>query len=53
MTVTDFRADKAELLEEGIFFLINLFARGVFVMKKLEIQKTKPTFIASVLKVAY
>ena len=44
---------KAELLEEGIFFLINLFARDVLVMKKLEIEKIKPTFIISVLKVEY
>ena len=41
---------KAELLQEGIFFLIHLFARDVLVMKKLEIEKTKPTFIISVLK---
>ena len=39
---------KAELLQEGIFFLIHLFARDVLVMKKLEIEKTKPTFILSV-----
>ena len=39
---------KAELLQEGIFFLIHLFARDVLVMKKLEMEKTKPTFIISV-----
>ena len=44
---------KAKLLQEGIFFLINLFVRDVLVMKKLEIEKTKPTFIISVLKVEY
>ena len=44
---------KAELLQEGIFFLIHLFARDVLVMKELEIEKTKPTFIISVLKVEY
>jgi hypothetical protein len=44
---------KAELLQEGIFFLIHLFARDVLVGKKLEIEKTKPTFIISVLKVEY
>ena len=44
---------KAELLQEGIFFLIHLFARDVLVMKRLEIEKTKPTFIISVLKVAF
>ena len=36
---------NAELLQEGLFFLIHLFARDVLVMKKLEIEKTKPTFI--------
>ena len=45
--------NKAELLQEGIFFLIHLFARYVLVMKKLEIEKTKPIFIISVLKVEY
>jgi hypothetical protein len=39
---------KAEILQEGIFFLIHLFARDVLVMKK-----SKPTFITSVLKVEY
>jgi hypothetical protein len=39
------RPVKAELLQEGIFFLIHLFSREVLVMKKLEIKKTKPTFI--------
>ena len=42
---------KAELLQEGTFFsLIHLFARDVLVMKKLEIETIKPTFIISVLK---
>ena len=41
---------KAELLQEGIFFLIHLFARELLLMKKLEIEKTKPTFIISTLK---
>jgi len=44
---------KAELLQEGIFFLIHLSARDVLVMKKLKIEKTKPTIIISVLKVEY
>ena len=44
---------KAELLQKGIFFLIHVFARDVLVMKKLEIEKTKPTFTISVLKVEY
>ena len=38
---------KAILLQEGIFFLIHLFAVDVLVMKKLEIEKTKPIFIIS------
>ena len=43
---------KAELLQEGIFFPSFIYyARDVLVMKKLEIEKTKPTFIISVLKV--
>ena len=37
--------DKVELLQEGIFFLIHLFARDVLVMKNWEIEETKPTFI--------
>ena len=44
---------NAELLQEGLFFLIHLFARDVSVMKKLEIEKTKHTSIISVLKVEY
>ena len=32
---------KAELLQEGIFFLIHLFARAILVMKNQEIEKTK------------
>ena len=44
---------KAELLQEGIFFLVHLFARDVLVIKKLEIIKNKPTFIISVFKVEY
>ena len=42
---------KAKLQKECIFFLIHLFARDILLMKKLEIEKTKPTFIISVLKV--
>ena len=45
---------KAELLQEGIFFLIHSFARDVLVIIKLEIEKkTKPTFITSDLKAVY
>ena len=42
--------NKAELLQEGIFFLLQIFARDVLVMKKLEIEKTKPTSIISTFK---
>ena len=34
---------KAELQQEGIFFLIHLFARDILLMKKLEIEETKTT----------
>ena len=44
---------KAELLKEGIFFLIHLFARDLLVMKKLEIEKAMLTLIISVLKAEY
>ena len=44
---------KAEILREGIIFLIHLFARAILLMKKLKMEKTKPTFITSVLKVKY
>ena len=33
----DTKSNKAELLQEGIFFPIHLFAKDVLVMKKLEI----------------
>ena len=36
---------KAEFAQEGIFFLLHLFARDVLAMKKLKIDKTKPNFI--------
>jgi hypothetical protein len=45
--LSDF-GSKPELLKEGIFFFIHLFARDILVMEKLEIEKTKPTFIISV-----
>ena len=44
---------KAELLQEGIFFRHPFNARDVLVMKKFETEKTKPTFISSVLEVGY
>ena len=34
---------KAELLREGIIFLIHLFARSILLMKKLKIEETKAT----------
>ena len=35
--------DKAELLQEGIIFLIHLIARAILLMKKLKIEETKAT----------
>ena len=34
---------KAKLQKEGIFFLIHLFARDIFLMKNSEIKETKTT----------
>ena len=34
---------KAELLQEGIIFLIHLFARAISLMKELKIEETKAT----------
>ena len=34
---------KAELLREGIIFLIHLFVRAILLMKKLKIEETKAT----------
>ena len=36
-------SSKAELLQEGIFFLLQLFARDILSMKELEIEETKTT----------
>ena len=47
--MTDF-CPIAELLQEGIFVPHSLVARDVLVMQKLEIEKTKPTFIISTFK---
>jgi hypothetical protein len=41
---------KAKLLQ---LKLIHILARAILLMKKLEIEKTKSTFIISVLKVEY
>ena len=35
---------KAELLQEGISFLIHLFSRDVLVTKKLEVEKNQAHF---------
>ena len=40
---------KARFVQEGIFFALNLFAGKILLIKKLEIEKTKPTFMISVL----
>ena len=34
---------KAKLLQEGIFFLIHVFARDILLLKKWEIKETKTT----------
>ena len=34
---------KAELLREGIIFLIHSFARAILLLKELKIQETKAT----------
>ena len=34
---------KAELLREGIIFLVHLFARAILSLKKLKIEETKAT----------
>ena len=44
---------KAEFTQEGIFFVLQSFVWWILLIKKLEVEKTKPTFIISVLKVEY
>ena len=44
---------KADLPLEGIFFALNFLPWEFLLIKKLEIEKTKTTFIISVLKVVY
>ena len=44
---------KLNYYKKVFFFLVHLFARDVLVMKKVEIEKAKPIFIISVLKVEY
>ena len=39
----DIVSTKAELLREGIIFVINLFARAILLIKKLKIVETKAT----------
>ena len=36
---------KAELLQVGIFFLIHLLHRKKLLLKKLEIEETKTTYV--------
>jgi len=35
---------KAELLREGIIFLVHLFARAILLVKKMTIKETKATW---------
>ena len=44
---------KARFAQEGIFFALKLFAGWILLIKKLDIEKTKHTFIISVLKDEY
>ena len=44
---------KAEFAQEGIYFVLQFFAWWILLIKNLEIEKSKPTFIISVLKVEY
>ena len=44
---------KAELTQVGIYFALNFLPWEFLLIKKLEIEKTKATFIISVLKVVY
>ena len=53
MKIIQFHQTKAKLLQVGIFLLIQLFAGAILLLKKLKVEKTKPTFIISVLKVEY
>ena len=39
--IFNFLRAKAELLQEGIIFLIQLFARAILLIKKLKIKETK------------
>ena len=45
LVLENLSSNKAYLLQKGIFSLIHLFVRDVLVMKKLEMEKTKPTVI--------
>ena len=38
---------KAELLWEGINFLIHLFARAILLVKKFKIEETKATYYST------
>jgi hypothetical protein len=53
LSILDEMSHKAKFAQEGIFFTLQLFAWQVLLIYKLEIKKTKPTFIISVLKVKH
>ena len=42
---------KAELPQEGILFCTQFSSLGIFIMKKLEIEKTKTTFETDIIEV--
>ena len=44
---------KTRFAQVGIFSALNWFAWDILLVKKLEIEKAKTTFIVSVLKVVY
>ena len=48
-----FSRNKAELPQVGIFFGLNFLPWEFLLVKKLKIDKTKATFVISVLKVVY
>ena len=51
--IVNYEAIKAELPLEGIFFALNFLPWEFLLVKKLEIEKIKTTFMISVLKVVY
>ena len=53
MNQTSLITDKAEFAQEGIFFCAPIIYLMNLINKKVGNQKTKPTFITSILKVEY